>query len=265
MTFPACFVSHGAPPLALDRVKGRDLQRLGEQLGRPTAILVVSAHWEEGLSLGTQRSRELLYDFGGFAPALFQVRYPAPPAPELAAQIGRLLRAAAAAADDASGELVPRELDRPWDHGVWVPLLHMFPAADVPLLQLSLPSQLPPERLLELGRRLAPLREEGVLILGSGSLTHNLSRLDWSDRSCPPPWALSFEAWVRETLAREGPAGLAAYRQAPFSVEAHPTPEHFLPLLVAAGAAAGEPHQVALAGFDYGSLSRTAFRFGAQG
>lgn len=262
MSLPTLFVSHGAPSLALDRVKGRDLRRLGEELPRPEALLVVSAHWEGPLSLGTQRSRELLYDFGGFAPALYQVRYPAPPAPALATRVRELLAEAALSAGDTNQDLVPATLDRPWDHGVWVPLVHMFPEASVPLLQLSLPSHLGPERLLELGRRLAPLREEGVLILGSGGLTHDLGSLDWRDASCPPAWALEFETWVRETLTREGPQGLIAFAETKAGARAHPSPEHFLPLLVVAGAAGGDPHQVALAGFEFGSLSRTALRFG---
>ena len=223
---PVLFVSHGAPTLALDRVRGADFRRLGASLGRPSAVLVVSAHWEQAPpSLGTTSARELLYDFGGFPDELRRIRYPAPPAAALAEDLVRRLPELA------------RVETRGHDHGVWVPLLHMFPAADVPVLQLSLPSRWDPARTLALGRALAPLRNEGVVVLGSGGMVHNLGALDWRDRSPPPQWALDFEGHVRAALETGDADSVVEFRdRAPAARLAHPTDEHFLPLLVAMGA-----------------------------
>jgi 4,5-DOPA dioxygenase extradiol len=229
------------------------LQRWGQALPTPRALLVVSAHWQRSPpALGTTVSRPLLYDFAGFPGELSRLRYPAPGALELAAEVEALLP-------------VLHQPERPWDHGVWVPLLHLFPRAQVPLLQLSLPSQLSPRELVDTGRRLAPLRERGVLILGSGGMVHNLGQLDWSESATTPAWALEFEAWVRARLGEFDLAALSDYRrQAPGAQWAHPSEEHFLPLLVAAGAAAPGPHQVRypVEGFEYGSLSRLSVQFG---
>jgi 4,5-DOPA dioxygenase extradiol len=154
--------------------------------------------------------------------------------------------------------------ERPWDHGVWVPLLHLFPAADVPVLQLSLPSREPPQRLFDLGKALAPLVAEGVLLLGSGSTTHNLRQLK-TDEASPLAWAEAFDAWVAETVQQRDWASLLSFRtKAPSLALAHPTDEHFLPLLVSAGAASvlGADVRFPVEGFEYGSLSRRCFQWG---
>jgi 4,5-DOPA dioxygenase extradiol len=254
---PALFVSHGAPDLALDRVKGADLVRLGASLPALRAVLVVSAHWERSpATLGTTTTRALLHDYGGFAPELRQVVYPAPAAPDVAERVAALL---------TGPRPLEREPTRPFDHGVWVPLVHLLPRADVPVVQLSLPSRASGADLLALGSRLAPLADEGVLVLGSGGLVHNLRELDWSEREPPPAWASDFEAWARAALAaRDGDALADFATRAPALARAHPTLEHFLPLLVAAGAGLARGGAVAfpIGGFEYGSLSRTAVRFG---
>lgn len=249
---PALFVSHGAPSLALDHVAGADLARLGAALPRPRALLVVSAHWEDTpIALGTVEPRALFHDYGGFAPELREVRYDAPTAPDLAARVRGLLAGVPGGVTD-----VP---SRPWDHGVWVPLVHLTPRADVPLLQVSLPSQLTPGQLIEVGRRLAPLRAEGVLVVGSGGAVHNLREVTWDGTAPPPRWALDFEAWLREHVARFDLDTLAAVRErAPALRRAHPTEEHLLPLYVALGAAADRTPTVSfpVQGFELGSLSR---------
>jgi 4,5-DOPA dioxygenase extradiol len=229
---PVVFVSHGAPSLALDFERGRPLGQLGQSLPRPQAILVISAHWQRTpFGLGTTRLRALLHDFSGFDPALERVSYPAPPAPALAETVRELIGA----------ELYP---ERPWDHGVWVPLLHMYPAADIPVLQLSLASQLAPAELVAAGRRLAPLRQQGVLILASGGLVHNLGQLDWTERSGPAGWALEFEAWLCARLEAFDLESLCDYRRvAPAAGLAHPSAEHLLPLMIALGAAAAGPRR----------------------
>ena len=253
-SMPVVFVSHGAPTLALDPAAGADFARLAAALPRPRAILVVSAHWLDApATIGTTTRRELLYDFSGFPDPLYRVHYAAPAAPTLAAELASALPGLA------------RADERPFDHGVWVPLVHMFKAADVPVLQLSVPYRWRPRDLFELGRRLAPWRQRGVLILGSGGMVHNLGRLDWSGAGPPAAWATNFEGWVRQCLQGGDFDRLLAYReQAPDLRLAHPTDDHFLPLLVAAGAAAEGPSRVAfpIEGFEFGSLSRLAVRFG---
>lgn len=254
MTMPVVFVSHGAPTLALDPVAGADFRRLAAALPQPRAVLVVSAHWlDTPPAIGTVTRRPLLHDFHGFPAALDHVRYEAPAATDLAADLQRRL---------------PRLLHkdhRPWDHGVWVPLVHMFPHADVPLLQLSMPWRWRPESMFDLGRQLAPLAGEGVLLLASGGAVHNLGRLDWSGAAPPPGWAVTFEGWLRERLAARAFDDVVAFRdRAPDLLLAHPTDDHFVPLLVAAGAAAANGGDVTfpIDGFEYGSLSRLAVRFG---
>lgn len=250
---PTLFVSHGAPTLALDEVSGRDFRRAAEALPAPRAIVALSAHWLDApATIGTRQRRPLLYDFGGFSRELYEVQYDAPAAASLADRLQAL-------APD-----LRRDDERPWDHGVWVPLLHMYPAADVPIVQVSVPYAWSPQRLFELGQRLQPLRDEGVLVFGSGGAVHNLRAVDWRDDAPPPAWATDFEAWLRDRLDAGAVDDVVAFRErAPALRHAHPTDEHFLPLLMALGAAADDPVRYPIEGFELGSLSRLAVRFGS--
>lgn len=250
---PVVFVSHGAPSLALDRVAGADFARLFGSLPRPRAILALSAHWLDAPpTVGTTTPRPLLHDYAGFPPALGRVRHDAPTAAWLAARVGALVPGVAHADQ------------RPWDHGVWGPLVHMDPRAEIPVLQLSVPWRRGERALFELGRALRPLRDEGVLVLGSGGMVHNLGALDWDGAGSPPAWALDFEGWVRSRLVARDDDSLLAYRdRAPGCRLAHPSDDHFAPLLVAAGAATGaDSVTFPIEGFEFGSLSRCAVRFG---
>ena len=248
------FVSHGAPTLALDETHGAELRAWGESLEKPRAIVVVSAHWEHSpVTVGTLTSRPLIYDFSGFPPELYQVRYPAPGAPELLPALKSRL-----------GGFTPEEdPQRGWDHGVWTPLVHLFPRADVPLIQLSIPTQESPRRLFELGQALAPFQEEGVMIMASGSLTHNLRQLD-ARADAPFPWAVEFDRWAAEVAQKKEWNALVHFREtAPRLTQAHPTDEHFLPLVVAAGAASTSIRTLRfpVQGFEYGSLSKRCFEW----
>lgn len=223
---PVLFAAHGAPVLLDDEAWVAELAAWAGALPRPQAILVISAHWERGpATIGATAPVPLVYDFAGFPERFHRLAYPAPGAPGVADRVRALLAAA--------GQPVADDPDRGLDHGVWVPLLAMYPAADVPVLQVSLPA-LDPQALVGFGRALAPLRDEGVLILGSGFLTHNLS---YAFRAGTPEWAVAFDDWVADALARFDLEALAGFReQAPSSRQALPTWEHFAPLLVAAGA-----------------------------
>jgi 4,5-DOPA dioxygenase extradiol len=229
---PALFLSHGAPPLVDDVRWTGELADLAATLPRPERILIVSAHWEAApLMLGATEQVPLVYDFGGFPARYYQATYPAPGAPDLAARVESMMPDTEPVARTARG----------LDHGAYVPLSVMYPDADIPVLQLSLPT-LDPERLLDLGRRLNPLRDEGVLVVGSGFTTHGLpflSREHWRSPAAPPPgWSVEFDLWTQEALAAGDVESLAAFRdRAPGMPYAHPTIEHFAPLFVALGAA----------------------------
>ena len=253
---PSLFISHGSPMLALEPgASGPALKRLATELPRPKAIVLVSAHWEStDLRVASNPAPETWHDFGGFPPALFAVQYPAPGEPALAARIVQLL------ADHG----LPARLDakRPFDHGAWVPLSLMYPAADIPVVQISLPSQLGPMAQTEVGRALAALRSEDILIIGSGSITHNLRELDW--HACPEsiePWAKAFRDWMIEKLAADDQTALHDYRkQAPFAAKNHPSDEHLLPLYFARGA--GGPFRIAHLGWTVGALGMDIYKFG---
>jgi 4,5-DOPA dioxygenase extradiol len=233
-TMPALFISHGAPPLVDDETWVAQLKQLAAELPKPTAILMASAHWESApLMLSATEPVPLVYDFGGFAQHYYEVRYPAPGAPELADRIEKLM---------PDTKRVART-DRGLDHGAYVPLTVMYPDADIPVLQMSLPT-LEPDELLDLGRRIAPLREEGVLIIGSGFTTHGLPFLrDWRPDAAAPGWSREFDAWTAEVLARGAVDELADFRsRAPGMPYAHPTIEHFAPIFLTLGAS-GDPEQ----------------------
>ncbi|MBB1242475.1 dioxygenase [Streptomyces durbertensis] len=227
---PVLYLSHGAPPLADDPLWPGQLAAWSAALPRPRVVLMVSAHWESApAALGATETVPLVYDFGGFAERYYRVRYPAPGAPWLADRVRALL--------DTPGRPVHQDPARGLDHGAYVPLAEMYPAADVPVLQLSLPT-LDPVELLALGRRLAPLREEGVLIVGSGFFTHNLAGLRWGTGPDEAPgWSREFDDWGREALGAADVDALLDFRhRAPAGRVAHPRTEHFAPLFVSLGA-----------------------------
>ena len=257
--FPAMFVSHGAPTLALEQNDTVEfLKRLGAELGRPDAILCVSAHWNtEAPEVGGAERPETIYDFGGFAAELHRIRDPAPGAPGVAARVRELL--------GEGGLACTVSPTRGLDHGAWVPLTLLYPEADVPVTQLSVQPTHGPEHHFRMGRALAPLREEGVLILATGSATHNLSRIGRGEE--PPEWAREFDEWLFRKISDGALEELLDYRRlAPHARVAHPSEEHLLPLFVAAGAGSGETgaggrglHR----GWTWGSLSMAAYGFGS--
>ena len=247
---PAIYLGHGAPPLVDDALWVAQLGAWAAALPRPTAILMVSAHWEAApLTLGATRDDvPLIYDFYGFPERYYRAAYPAPAAPALAARVRELLGA---------GEQVADAPERGLDHGAYVPLLVMYPNADVPVLQVSLPS-LAPAGLLELGARLAPLRDEGVLVIGSGFLTHGLPFLrDFRIDAPPPAWSSEFDHWAAEALARGDTDSLAHFREAPGGRYSHPTTEHFVPLFVTLGAGGGGLPATTIEGYFLGLSKRS--------
>ncbi len=227
---PSLYVSHGAPPLFEDADWMRQLVGWARALPKPRAVLVVSAHWEsDGLGTTSTVPTELVYDFSGFAPEYGRMRLDTPESSALAAQLRAVLPAT---------EALHEHRGRGLDHGAWVPLKVMYPHADVPVLQLSLPARAGSARLLELGARLRPLREQGVLVVGSGFMTHGLPYVDWARPDVVPGWSAEFDAWAADALGRGDVDELAAFRtRAPGLRYAHPTVEHFTPLLVTLGAA----------------------------
>ena len=257
--FPTIFLSHGSPMLALqDSPARRFLQGLGASLGRPQSILVVSAHWESAgapaLSLAPQPGT--IHDFGGFPRALFEMRYPAPGAPALAQRAAALLEAAGLRAG-----LSP---ERGLDHGAWVPLSLMYPQADIPVTQLSVLRDRGPLEHERLGLAIAALRQEGVLVIGSGSLTHNLYEIRGQGVDAPAPhWVSEFEAWMQARLEGSEREALLGYRAlAPFAEKNHPTDEHLLPLFVAMGAAGAQARATRLhASVEHGVLAMDAYAF----
>jgi 4,5-DOPA dioxygenase extradiol len=228
---PALYIGHGAPPLLDDPLWRGELAAWARELPRPKAILIVSAHWESApvMLSATAAGTPLVYDFGGFAQRYYEMTYRTPDASALASRVAAMM---------PDTEPVHQHPSRGLDHGAWVPLKIMYPVGDIPVLQLSLPTD-DPGRLMELGRRLRPLRDEGVLIIGSGFLTHGLPFLrEFRIDAAAPGWSTDFDAWAAEALARGDVDELASYRsKAPGMPYAHPTVEHFTPLFVTLGAA----------------------------
>jgi len=250
---PALYVSHGAPPLFEDEPWMTQLHDWARAIPRPRAILVVSAHWESAPIAVTSAAADtpLVYDFGGFHPMYYEMAYATPDASALAAQVAALLPPAEPLTER------PRGLD----HGAWVPLKVMYPRADIPVLQLSLPSQ-DPERLLALGARLRALRDEGVLVIGSGFMTHGLPYVDWQHPDRVPGWSAEFDAWAAEALATGDVDELVHFAtRAPGLRYAHPSVEHFTPLFVTVGAASDPtaPVTTTIDGYMVG-LSKRSFQ-----
>ena len=252
---PSIFLSHGAPPLADDPVWTEELAHLAGSLPKPSSILVISAHWEAApVTVGAIETVPLYYDFYGFPERYYRGEYPAPGAPRLAADVQAMLQ--------RPGQPIAHAPDRGLDHGAYVPLVEMYPDADVPVLQISMPS-LDPDDLFEIGARLAPLRKEGVLIIGSGFSTHNLREMDPTGERVPL-WSSEFDHWLRETVERGAVDELMGFSDgAPAPHLAHPTTEHFAPLFVALGAAHDEidDAESVIDGFWWG-LSKRSIRFG---
>lgn len=253
---PSLYISHGSPMLALEPgASGPALARLAGELPKPRAIVIVSAHWENNeLLVSGNPQPETWHDFGGFPKALFEVQYPAPGDPQLAAEVVQLLK---------RSDLPARiDTERPFDHGVWVPLSLMYPQADIPVVQVSLPTPGGPALQTRVGHALASLREQGVLLIGSGSITHNLRELDWhAGPESVEPWAREFRDWMIEKLEANDEAALHDYRQqAPNAVRNHPSDEHLLPLYFARGA--GGTFSVSHKGFTMGALGMDIYRFG---
>ncbi|SFB00534.1 Aromatic ring-opening dioxygenase, catalytic subunit, LigB family [Collimonas sp. OK607] len=231
---PVLFVSHGSPMLAItDSPAQRCLKQLSKTLPRPKAVVIISAHWESmgGPAVSLASAPETIHDFGGFSPVLRDIRYPAPGAPEIAEQAATLLQEA--------GFEVRRSRDRGLDHGAWIPMYLMYPDANIPTFQVSVLRGASAAEHERLGRALAALREQGVLIIGSGSLTHNLYEFGGrSLDSAVPSWVSDFSTWMMERLHDNQKEASWDYRQqAPFAARNHPTDEHLMPLFVAMGAA----------------------------
>jgi 4,5-DOPA dioxygenase extradiol len=228
---PVIFAAHGAPVLLDDAEWMTELARWARSMPTPASILMVSAHWQQRpTTLGATKTVPLIYDFYGFPERYYRTHYPAPGAPELAARVRALLREKDMAVAD--------EHNRGLDHGAYVPLVAMYPDADVPILQVSMPA-LDAQELFGLGQALAPLRDEGVLVFGSGFLTHNMS---YAFRPGIPQWAKDFDGWVADALERFDVGALQDFQaRAPSARTALPTWEHYAPVLVAAGAAADAP------------------------
>jgi len=255
---PAIFFGHGNPMNALRRNAYTEAwAAIGESIPRPRAVLCISAHWYlPATAVTAMAAPRTIHDFGGFPQALFEVQYPAPGSPELAARVQALLKPIAVELDQSSWGL---------DHGTWSVLGHVFPQADVPVVQLSIDETQPPEFHYEIGRRLAPLRDEAILIIGSGNLVHNLHTYAWGAGEVEPfDWAVRFENQARELLLEGRDSPLVHYETlGPDAILSAPTPDHYLPLLYILGLRRkGEAVSFPVAGFDGGSISMLTVRMG---
>ncbi|TCS38439.1 4,5-DOPA dioxygenase extradiol [Paucimonas lemoignei] len=257
---PALFISHGSPMLALvDSPAHKFLQELGKSLPRPAAIVVVSAHWESigGAAVSLAQQPATIHDFGGFPRTLFDIQYPAPGAPQVGEHAAALL--------EEAGFAVSRSTTRGLDHGAWVPLYLMYPAADIPTLQVSVIRGATAAQHERLGWALAPLRDQGVLVIGSGSLTHNLYEFRGQEIDEPAQeWVTKFSDWMAEKLQNGDRDALLDYRQqAPYATRNHPTDEHLMPLYAAMGAGgAGAKVERLHSSNEYGILAMDAYAFG---
>lgn len=250
---PALYIGHGAPMLLDDQLWTSQLKEVAGKIERPTAILIVSAHWESApITLSNPTANTpLVYDFSGFDRKFYEMTYNSPDATALAVKVAALMPKTESIAQSNRG----------LDHGAWVPLRVMYPGADIPVLQMSMPTS-DPGKLMEIGRRLQPLRDEGVLIIGSGFMTHGLRYLrDWTPNAAAPGWSSEFDTWAAEALSRGDVDALASYKDlAPGVNYAHPTVEHFTPLFITLGAAtsAATPVETLIDGYFMG-LSKRSF------
>jgi len=256
-TLPTIFLSHGAPDLVIrESAVTQFLRDLHQQFPQPKAILVISAHWNSQLPMvSAAKHPKTIYDFSGFPEQLYHLSYPAPGAPELSDRILSLLHQAG-----IPGDLHP---SRGLDHGAWTPLILAYPAADIPVTQLSIQSHLNPLHHWQIGQALAPLRHEGVLIIGSGSATHNLAAFNRDYHAPPPNWVQEFDRWLSNTIEQGNWETLLQYRElAPYAQENHPTEEHLLPLFVALGAGGVAVQGKQLhSSYVYGVFSMAAYAF----
>lgn len=256
---PAIFIAHGAPTLAVEHNEyTEELRKFGEKLRQARGVVIVSAHWQARppVRVNVLERPEMIYDFGGFDDALYRMKYGASGSPQIANEVIEALR--------AKGIATEPERARGWDHGVWVPLLHLLPDANLPVVEVSLPYGASPDELIAIGRALAPLRDRGVAIVGSGGIVHNLREVSLSDQSAPATdWAAAFDSWVAERVERRDLRGLAQYRAtAPSAARAVPTDEHFAPLFVVLGASSDEDEiETVHEGFHYGTLSMRSVAF----
>jgi 4,5-DOPA dioxygenase extradiol len=252
---PVAYVGHGNPMNVVMPAMYQPWREWGKRLLRPRAILAVSAHWEdEPVTIGrTGNHDELFYDFYGFPDFMYQLQYPAPGAPDLADRVEQRLE----------GSVAVERSDRPLDHGAWVPLLHLYPAANVPVLEISMPLSMSEADLYQLGAELSPLRDEGVLILATGNLVHNLRAADWSGQMKEPPaFAAHFDDWVKTALHKADHTALQDWRSAaPGPLQSHPSAEHYRPILVAAGAAGSDEVRFPVEGFEMASIARRSVQF----
>jgi len=255
---PAIFVGHGSPMVALEEDSyTKSLASFAKMLPKPKAIAVVSAHWESKLPWRVTAGSKpgIIYDFFGFPDELYRLTYPCPGDPALAREIADLL--------SRTGEETVLDSRRGIDHGAWVPIRRMFPQADIPVVQISLPPS-PPLDLVRMGQFLAPLRSEGVLLMGSGNLVHNLKLIHFEDKNFPvESWAGEFDSWLAEMLGKFELQQLIDYRhKGPHAAMAAPTTEHFDPLFFVLGAAEGEPLTAIFAGFHHGNISMRTLALG---
>lgn len=256
-TLPTLFVSHGAPTMILENVPAREfLKGLGAPYRRVKAILCVSAHWQTSMPTVSAAERpETIHDFYGFPDELYRIRYPALGAPRVAGRVAELLKGAGLACG-IDGE-------RGLDHGAWVPVSLMFPNADIPVLQLSIQSHLDPAQHLAVGRALAPLKDEGILVIGSGGAVHPLGYADLREGAPTEKWALDFDQWLAKAVTGGDTGSLVRYREiAPYPERAHPYPDHYMPILAAMGAAGeGAKGKILHDSWTLGDMGMAAFEF----
>lgn len=257
MRMPAYFIGHGSPMnIFLEGPYAADLREQAESLPKPAAILVISAHWTTPqVRITASASPRQIYDFIGFPEEFYKFVYETPGYPELASSVGSLL--------EASGKPCIQDPSHGIDHAAWAVLSHMYPEADIPVLELSLSYHLRPIEWFDIGKALSPLREEGILIIGSGNIVHNLYEFDYEMNVEPYPWAVTFNTLVKDKLAKMDKQALASFAvPVQASKRAVPTPDHYLPLLAAAGTMEGmETASVFHESFQNGSVAMTSFIF----